>query len=97
MPIAAGVAPREAFPKAKEAAHRALQLESGNAEAHSVLGTVAFWYDWDYPRAERLLRRALELQPSSADSQLFLAHLLANLGRSDEALQEIRRARALDP
>ncbi|HVE65032.1 MAG TPA: protein kinase [Thermoanaerobaculia bacterium] len=97
MPIAAGVDPREAFPKAKEAAHRALQLEPENAEAHSVLGTAAFWYDWDYPRAERLLRRALELQPSSADSQLFLAHLLANLGRFDEALQEIRRARALDP
>ena len=97
MPIAAGVPPREAFPKAKEAANRALQLDPANAEAHSVLGTVAFWYDWDYPRAEHLLRRALELQPSSADSQLFLAHLFANLGRSDEALEEIRRARAFDP
>lgn len=97
MPIAAGVPPREAFPKAKEAANRALQLDPDNAEAHSVLGTVAFWYDWDYPRAERLLRRALELQPSSADSQLFLAHLFANLGRFDEALEEIRRARAFDP
>jgi tetratricopeptide (TPR) repeat protein/TolB-like protein len=97
MPIAAGAPPQEAFPKAKEAANRALQLEPANAEAHSVLGTVAFWYDWDYPRAERLLRRALEIQPSSADSQLFLAHLLANLGRSDEALEQIRRARAFDP
>jgi tetratricopeptide (TPR) repeat protein len=44
-----------------------------------------------------LLRRALELQPSSADSQVFLAHLLSNVGRFDEALDEIRRARALDP
>jgi tetratricopeptide (TPR) repeat protein/TolB-like protein len=97
MPIAAGVNPNEAFPKAKEAANRALQLDAAHAEAQSVLGTVAFWYDWDYPRAERLLRRALELQPSSADSALFLAHLYANLGRFDDALEEIRRARALDP
>jgi tetratricopeptide (TPR) repeat protein len=97
MPIAAGVPPPEAFPKAKEAAIRALELDPENAEAHSVLGTVAFWYDWDYPKAERLLRRALDLQPSSADSQLFLAHLYANLGRFDEALEEIRRARAFDP
>lgn len=97
MPIAAGVNPNEAFPKAKEAANRALKLDADHAEAQSVLGTVAFWYDWDYPRAERLLRRALELQPSSADSALFLGHLYANLARFDEALQEIRRARALDP
>jgi tetratricopeptide (TPR) repeat protein len=97
MPIAAGVDPNDAFPKAKEAANRALQLDADHAEAQSVLGTVAFWYDWDYPRAERLLRRALELQPSSADSALFLGHLYANLARFDEALQEIRRARALDP
>jgi serine/threonine-protein kinase len=97
MPIAAGVNPKDAFPKAKEAATRALQLDANHAEAQSVLGTVAFWYDWDYPRAERLLHRAMELQPSSADSALFLAHLYANLGRFDEALEEIRRARALDP
>ena len=46
---------------------------------------------------KRLLRRALALQPSSADTQVFLAHLFSNLGRNDEALEEIRRARALDP
>ena len=74
-----------------------LELQPEHAEATSVLGTVAFWYEWDYPRAEALLRRSLELQPSSADSQVFLAHLLSNIGRFDEALDEIRRAQALDP
>lgn len=97
MPIAAGAASGEALPKAKAAAERALSIDPTNAEAHSVLGTVAFWHGWDYAEAERLLRRALELQPSSADSQVFLAHVLANTGRHDEALDEIRRARALDP
>ena len=83
--------------QARDAAHRAIALEPDHAEAHSVLGTVAFWYDWDYPRAEALLRRSLELQPSNADTQLFLAHLFSNLGRADEAIEEIRRARAFDP
>ena len=58
---------------------------------------MAFWYEWDYPRAERLLRRGLDLQPSSPDTQLFLAHVYSNLGRHDEALEGIRRARAFDP
>ena len=58
---------------------------------------MAFWYDWDFPRAEAQLRRALDLQPSLSDAAVSLAHMLSNLGRHDEALVEIRRARALDP
>jgi tetratricopeptide (TPR) repeat protein/TolB-like protein len=96
LPIVTGGS-SDAFRQARDAAKRALALQSEHAEATSVLGTVAFWYEWDYPRAEALLRRALELQPSSADSQVFLAHLLSNIGRFDEALDEIRRAQALDP
>ena len=87
----------ETFRQARDAAKRALALAPDHAEAHSVLGTVAFWYEWDYPGAERYLRRSLELQPSAPDTQVFLAHLYSNLGRSDEAIEEIRRARALDP
>jgi len=83
--------------KAKEAATRALALVPDHSEAISALGTVAFWYDWDYTRAEQLLRRGRELQPSAADLPLSLAHLLSNLGRHGEALDEVRRARALDP
>jgi tetratricopeptide (TPR) repeat protein/TolB-like protein len=86
-----------AFEQARDAAERALALDPDHAEAHSVLGTVAFWYEWDYPKAERCLRRSLELQPTAADTQVFLAHLYSNLGRGDEAIEEIRRARALDP
>ena len=96
MPVVAAGVP-DAFIRARNAATRALQLVPDHPEAISVLGTVAFWYEWDYPRAEQLLRRALTLQPSSADTQVFLAHLYSNLGRHDEAIEEIRRARALDP
>jgi eukaryotic-like serine/threonine-protein kinase len=86
----------ETFPKAKQAAERALAIHPEHAEAHSVLGTVALWYDWNYGEAERRLRHALALQPSSADADVFLAILYSHLGRHDEAVEEIRRARTLD-
>jgi tetratricopeptide (TPR) repeat protein/TolB-like protein len=96
MPPAAVNVP-DALPRAREAANNALRIQPEHPEGLSVLGTVAFWYDWKYDEAERLLRRALSLQPSFPDAQLFLAHLLSNLGRHDEALEEIRLARAFDP
>jgi adenylate cyclase len=86
----------ETFPKAKQAAERALAIQPEHAEAHSVLGTVALWYDWNYGEAERRLRHALALQPSSADAEVFLGILYSHLGRHDDALEEIRRARTLD-
>jgi eukaryotic-like serine/threonine-protein kinase len=89
--------PRATFATARAAATRAMVLEATQAEAHAVLGAIAFWHDWDYPRAETLLRRALDLQPSSADFSVALAHLLSNIGRHEEALIEVRRGRALDP
>ena len=91
------VVPTEGFGTAKRAALRALSLDADNAEALSVLGTVAFEHEWDYREAERLLRRAVDLQPGSTQSYLSLAHLLSNIGRHDEALVEVRRARTVDP
>ena len=97
LPLTGEVDPTEAFTEAERAAKRALELVPEHPEALSVLGTVAFWYEWDYPRAEALLRRAVTRQPSAAESHVYLAHLLSNLGRHDEALVEIRQARSLDP
>jgi len=96
LPLPGEVDPKDAFTEAERAANRALVLVPEHAEALSVLGTVAFFYDWDYPRAEALLRRAIARQPSTAESHLLLAHLLSNLGRHDEALIAIGRARSLD-
>jgi DNA-binding winged helix-turn-helix (wHTH) protein/TolB-like protein/Tfp pilus assembly protein PilF len=97
LPIAAGASPAEAFLEARRAAEQALQLDPNHAEALEVLGTIAFWDAWDYPKAERLLTRALTLQPSSVNGHKFLAHLFSNLGRHDEALAAIRRAQQFDP
>jgi TolB-like protein/cytochrome c-type biogenesis protein CcmH/NrfG len=97
LPLVGEIDPRDAFIEAERAATRALELAPDHPEALSVLGTIAFWSEWNYPRAEEFYRRAVARQPSSADARLFLAHLLSNLGRHDEALVEIGRARSLDP
>jgi tetratricopeptide (TPR) repeat protein len=88
---------REAFPKAKAAAQRALQLDERLAEAHIMLGHVLNVYDWDFNAAEREFQRGLELKPDYPTAHQWYSHYLMSRQRYDEALTEIRRARALDP
>ena len=97
MPITFAADPNVAFPEALRAAGRALEFDPKNAEAISAQGTVAFWYEWDYPKAERLLKAAVTLDPKHADSHLFLGHLYSNLDRPQEALDSIRRAQEAAP
>src|SRR5207248_1889049 len=87
----------EFLPKAKAAAQKAIEIDDTLAEAHAELGFIIFWYDWDWSAAENQFKRALELDPNSADAHLSYAHLLSNTGRHAEALAEAKRARELDP
>lgn len=87
----------DAFVKGKEAAHRAISLDDRLAEGHAVLGFITFFYDWDWPAAEKELRHALQLDPNSPDAHLAYAHLLSSTGRHDEAVVAARRASELDP
>jgi serine/threonine-protein kinase len=87
----------DVFPKAKAAAQKAVELDDSLAEAHAVLGFTISWYDWDWTAAENQFKRALELNPNSADSHWAYSGLLSNLGRHAEALAEVKRARELDP
>jgi eukaryotic-like serine/threonine-protein kinase len=97
LPLTTDVRPRDAFPEARRAATRALELDPDHAEALVALGAVAAWSDWNWREAERHLRRAIELQPNSGVAHLYLGHLLSNVGRGDEAVAEARRAREVDP
>ncbi|MEJ7699710.1 MAG: tetratricopeptide repeat protein [Pyrinomonadaceae bacterium] len=97
LPPASDFPPTEFFPKAKAAAQKALEIDDRLAEAHAVLGWVIFWYDWDWNAAENQDRRAIELNPNSADAHEVYAHLLSNTGRHAEALAEMKLARELDP
>jgi TolB-like protein/DNA-binding winged helix-turn-helix (wHTH) protein/Tfp pilus assembly protein PilF len=93
-----GLAPPEkAFPLARAAAARALELDDGLAEAHASLGFTRFHYDWDWEGALRELRRASDLNPSYATARQWHAEILAAQGRHAEALDEILEARRLDP
>ena len=92
------LAPTEAFPKAKAAALKALEIDPTLSEAHTVLGEISWWYDWDWATAEKEYRRAIELNPSSAVAHLRYAYLLATIfGRFDQATAEGRRAQELEP
>ena len=87
----------EAYPRAKAAASRALELDPTAAEAWVSLGIVHWRYDWDWPAAEQAFRRALELNASSAEAHHWYALFLATMGRHDEARGEMEIAHRLDP
>jgi TolB-like protein/DNA-binding winged helix-turn-helix (wHTH) protein/lipoprotein NlpI len=89
--------PQEAFPPGKAAALKALSLDPLLAEAHSSLGLVKHYYEWDWQGAEREYKRAIELSPSYAIAHLRYARFLSMVARHDEAIAEIERARELDP
>jgi TolB-like protein/Tfp pilus assembly protein PilF len=91
------LAPAEFMPKAEAAARKALELDEGLAEAHAVLGSTLYRYYWNWSAAEGEFRRALDLNPNFADGHRMFAGFLAAAGRSEEALAELERARALDP
>lgn len=89
--------PRDGYPRAKAAARQAVALDPGLAEAHAVLAAVHFWYDWDWPAAERSFRRALELNPSLSAAHHDYGFFLIARGRAEEGLEEVEQARQLDP
>lgn len=91
------IPPREAMPKAKAAAMRALELDETLAEAHASLGRVLASYDWDWTSAEKEYKRAIELNPRYAVAHQWYGGYLAVTGRSNEALAERKRAQELDP
>jgi serine/threonine-protein kinase len=91
------MAPREAYPRAKAAALKALELDETLAEAHASLGVVSNEYDWDWVGAEKEFKRAIELNPGYAFARHAYAEYLSQMGRHNEAIAEIKRAQELDP
>lgn len=89
--------PRDAYPRSKEVARRALVIDPSSAAAHTALAYAHHYFDWSWVDAEREYRRALELNPNYAQAHQWLAAHYAELGRTDDALAEIELARRLDP
>lgn len=91
------VAPKEGFPLAKTAAKKALEIDETLAEAHTSLAFAQQRYDWDWSGAEKEFKRAIELNPGYATGHHWYALYFSPLGRHEEAIAEIERARELDP
>jgi TolB-like protein/DNA-binding winged helix-turn-helix (wHTH) protein/Tfp pilus assembly protein PilF len=83
--------------QARRLAEKALQLDDTFAEAHTVLARIAQQAEWDWAKAERHYRRAIELNPSNAEARIRYAMYLYAMLRREEAVVEARRAQQLDP
>jgi TolB-like protein/Tfp pilus assembly protein PilF len=91
------MAPKEAYPRAKAAAFKALEMDETLAEPHASLGDARYVYDWDWVGAEKEYKRAIELNPGYATAHQWYAEYLSRMGRHNEAIAELRRAQELDP
>jgi eukaryotic-like serine/threonine-protein kinase len=89
-------APKEAFPKAHDAAIKALAIDNKLAEAHAALAYTTFRGDWNWDEAEKEFKQAISLNENYASAHQWYANYLSSQGRFDEAIQETRRTQELD-
>jgi TolB-like protein/Tfp pilus assembly protein PilF len=87
----------DAFPLAKDAANKALEIDGSQAQALMVLGMVSFLYDWNPTQSEAFFRRSIESRPGYAMAHALFANMLAHHGKFGEAIQETKLASASDP
>jgi len=91
------VAPKEAFPKAKMAAMRALRLDPDLGEGHTALAAVLWLHDWQWQEAETEFKRSLALNPAYATANHWYAEFVMTMGRHVEAIERMKESQALDP
>ncbi len=89
--------PTEAFPKAKQASVKALEIDNTLAEAYVSLAFARMYFDWDFLGAESEYKRAIELNPSYATAHHFRALNLMAMGQADLAIAEMKKAQTLEP
>ena len=89
--------PQEVYPKARQAALRALEIDEGLGDAHVSMAMVKRDYDWDWRGSESEFKKAIELKPNYPVAHQWYAEYLANVGRFEEAFVELKRAQDLDP
>ncbi len=91
------VPPRDAYPRARVAAERAVELDSRLVEAHATLAHLMFVYEWNWQAAESALERAIALDPRYPPLRIYFASFLHSVGRPEEALEQMAVAKELDP
>jgi DNA-binding winged helix-turn-helix (wHTH) protein/TolB-like protein/Flp pilus assembly protein TadD len=89
--------PKEGFPKAKEAATKALEIDENSAEAHTSMAFIKFRWDWDRTATEREFLEAIRLKPAYAPAHQWYSSYLVAVERFDEAIAEAKRTEELEP
>ncbi|QYO62093.1 tetratricopeptide repeat protein [Leptolyngbya sp. 7M] len=90
--------PKEAFPKAKAAAERAIAIDPTLSEGHTAMGNTLTSFDWNWAEAEKSFKRALELDPNSAAAHYrYASEYLISIGRTKEAVASVERALEIEP
>ncbi len=89
--------PHQTYPKAREAAKKAIEIDDTLGEAHASLASIHTFYDWNWEAAEREFKRALELTPGSSYTYVYYSFYLNLRRRYDEAIIQARKAQELDP
>jgi TolB-like protein/Flp pilus assembly protein TadD len=92
-----GWSPHKAYPKAKAAALKALELDDALGEAHCSLGFSYLLYDWNFAEAEREFKRAIELSPNYPNAHDGYGFYLKAVGRHTEAIEKCNQVQRLDP
>ncbi|MFH1941216.1 MAG: tetratricopeptide repeat protein [bacterium] len=93
----AWLSPKDAFPRAKAAVLKALEIDPTLAEAHSSLAYIKMLYEWDWKGAETEFQKAIELNPNYAVAHQWYGEFLNAMRRHEEAIREVKRAQELDP
>lgn len=97
LPLYGAMAPDDSIPISKRLAERALELDPASGRARAVLGMVAMQYEWNWSKAELLLREAIALNPNDATAQQWLGEMFCHTSRFDECSRQLRIAFELDP
>lgn len=98
MPAYPYLSPKEAFPQAKAAAQKALEIDPLLPEAHTFLAYSLIIYDWNFAEGERAFKRAIELDPNNSAAHFRYGQIyLIPVGRIDEGIAEIKRGLELEP
>jgi len=89
--------PKDGFPKAKDAALKALEIDESSAEAHTSMAFIKFRWDWDRTATEREFQEAIRLKPGYAPAHQWYSSYLVAVERFDEAIVEAKRTEELEP
>ncbi|PWT96283.1 MAG: hypothetical protein C5B55_00200 [Blastocatellia bacterium] len=89
--------PKDGFPKAKEAATKALEIDEKLAEAHASMAFIKFRWDWDRVETEQEFQEAIKLKPTYAPAHQWYSSFLVGVERFDEAIAEAKRTAELEP